>query len=156
MVLHGYVGERQVAANVAVVGDSLHVFTVVSVRVCVCGEGRGRGEICARAKSMVCVCRKSVCRKKGKKKGMLIVNRSVTHALLFFPSSLPPFLPSSPPPLLPSSLPPLLPSSLCYTIPKNGGYSVELPKPAYLKIREEQEAGGTRSPKYPSTVTKVM
>ena len=140
MVLRGYVGERQVAANVAVVGDSLHVFTVVSVRVCVCGEGRGRGEICARAKSMVCVCRKSVCRKKGKKKGMLIVNRSVTHALLFFPSS----------------LPPLLPSSLCYTIPKNGGYSVELPKPAYLKIREEQEAGGTRSPKYPSTVTKVM
>ena len=40
-------------------------------------------------------------------------------------------------------------------IPKNGCYSVELPKPAYLKIREEQEGGGTRSPKYPSTVTKV-
>ena len=54
MVLHGYVGERQVAANVAVVGDSLHVFTVVSMCVgvgernlCegeeygVCGGGRG-------------------------------------------------------------------------------------------------------------------
>ena len=31
MVLRGYVGQRQVAANVAMVGDSLHVFTVVSV-----------------------------------------------------------------------------------------------------------------------------
>ena len=46
-------------------------------------------------------------------------------------------------------------SSFFPSLPKNGGYSVELPKPAYLKIREEQEGGGTRSPKYPSTVTKV-
>ena len=37
MILRGYVGQRQVTANVAMVGDSLHVFTVVSV--CVGGKG---------------------------------------------------------------------------------------------------------------------
>lgn len=31
LVLCGYVGQRQVAANVAMIGDSLHMFTVVSV-----------------------------------------------------------------------------------------------------------------------------
>ena len=35
LVLRGYVGQRQVAANVAMIGDSLHVFTVVSVSVLV-------------------------------------------------------------------------------------------------------------------------
>ena len=39
MVLRGYVGQRQVTANVAMVGDSLHVFTVVSVCECVWGKG---------------------------------------------------------------------------------------------------------------------
>ena len=90
--------------------------------VCVGGGGEEEYGVC-------------VCKKIGRKrKGVGNVNCdqiTVTHVLLFFPSS------------------------LYYPIPKNGGYSVELPKPAYLKIREEQEGGGTRSPKYPSTVTKV-
>jgi len=42
-----------------------------------------------------------------------------------------------------------------YSSTQDGGYSVELPKPAYLKLQEAEEGGGTRSPKYPSTVNKV-
>ena len=30
-----------------------------------------------------------------------------------------------------------------------------VPKPAFIELKEKAETGGTRSPKYPSTVTKV-
>ena len=42
------------------------------------------------------------------------------------------------------------PSSL-----QDGGYEVAVPKPAFIELKEKAETGGTRSPKYPSTVTKV-
>lgn len=37
----------------------------------------------------------------------------------------------------------------------DGGYEVAVPKPAFIELKEKAETGGTRSPKYPSTVTKV-
>jgi hypothetical protein len=33
---------------------------------------------------------------------------------------------------------------------------VSIPEPEFLQSREKEDDGGTRSPKYPSTVTKVQ
>ena len=38
---------------------------------------------------------------------------------------------------------------------QDGRFEVQIPKPSFQLLREKTDVGGVRSPKYPSTVTKV-
>ena len=39
--------------------------------------------------------------------------------------------------------------------PQDGRFQVELPRPSFQQLKEKLDDSGIRSPKYPSTVTKV-